>query len=161
MTSKGPSSTTCDCCPTVVGVSLRKMKARSFGPSSIVVIRVSEGYTGSVYLTLMKFYLIERQAAACSYTIGCGIRVKELRATDLKSAMEEAALIIDTAWDKRNEWAIDSAELLAVSESINLKEFLDMKQAEKLKEEEPEAEADTREAEEAEFERLKKKLGKK
>jgi hypothetical protein len=109
----------------------------------------------------MKFYLIERQAAACSYTIGCGIRVKELRATDLKSAMEEAALIIDTAWDKRNEWAIDSAELLAVSESINLKEFLDMKQAEKLKEEEPEAEADTREAEEAEFERLKKKLGKK
>ena len=110
----------------------------------------------------MKYYLIQRQSGGCDYTIGCGIRVTQL-STKLKSmaeAMEEAAEEIGSSWKGRDEHSIDSAELLEVSESVDLSEFLNQKKVEREAKKRVAAEAKKQRDDEAEFERLKRKLGK-
>ena len=108
----------------------------------------------------MKYYLIQRQSGGCDYTIGCGIRVTQLSAKTMGKAKEEADEEIGAAWHGEFEHAIDSAELLEVSESIDLSEFLDQKKAERVAKKQAADEIKQRKKDEEEFARLQRKLGK-
>jgi len=80
----------------------------------------------------VKYYLIQRQAAGCDYTIGCGIRITQLNATSMPKAKEKAAEEIGGAWRTGTyEIAILSADLLEVSKAINLEDFLNQKKLER------------------------------
>ena len=73
----------------------------------------------------MQYYLVERQSGGCDYTIGCGIRISKLSATTKDAAMFEAADEIGSNWKAMYESGIEKAELLEVSEVLNLSDFLD------------------------------------
>lgn len=107
----------------------------------------------------MKYYLIERQSGGCDYTIGCGIRVTQLLANSLEEAKEKAAKEIGSYWKGGSEHSIESAELLEVSESVDLAGFLDQKKAEMKAKERAVALAKQRQKDEEEFARLQRKLG--
>jgi hypothetical protein len=80
----------------------------------------------------VKYYLIQRQAAGCDYTIGCGIRITQLNATSMPEAKEKAAEEIGGTWRTGTyEVAILSADLLEVSKAINLEDFLNQKKLER------------------------------
>jgi hypothetical protein len=108
----------------------------------------------------MQYYLVERQGGGCDYTIGCGIRITKLKATSKDEAMLEASDDIGSSWKGNDEHSIDKAELLEVSESINLADFLDHKAAVRKSRKRIADEQAQREKDEADFERLKQRLGK-
>lgn len=108
----------------------------------------------------MKYYLIERQSGGCDYTIGCGIRVTQLNAITLEEAKEEAAENIGDYWKGEGEFSIQAAELLEVSESIDLLRFLDQKKVERGAKKRAADEIQQRKKDEEEFARLQRKLGK-
>lgn len=108
----------------------------------------------------MQYYLIERQSGGCDYTIGCGIRVTRLNAQTLDEAKEKAAKEIGNNWNGRDEHSIDSAELLEVSEFVDLSEFLNQKKAEREAKNRAKNEARQKHKDEEELARLQRKLGK-
>lgn len=109
---------------------------------------------------IMKYYLIERQSGGCDYTIGCGIRVTQLSAKNLEEAKEEASESIGYYWKGRDECSIQAAELLEVSESVDLSSFLDQKKVEREAKKRAADEVKQRQKDEEEFARLQRKLGK-
>jgi hypothetical protein len=109
----------------------------------------------------MMFFLVEKQAPACDYSIGCGIRITQLHeATSMLEAKDLAAERLKHTWKVKQDYAIEEAELLEVATSLDLEEFLDQKKAERIAAERVQREADQRKADEDEFERLRIKLGK-
>lgn len=108
----------------------------------------------------MQYYLVERQGGGCDYTIGCGIRVSKLKATTKDEAMFEAAEEIGGSWKRRDECGIEKAEILEVSEVLNLADFLDHQAAVRASRKRIADEQAQKERDEAEFERLKQRLGK-
>jgi hypothetical protein len=77
-----------------------------------------------------------------------------------KEAKEEAVESIGYYWKGKDECSIQAAELLEVSESVDLSSFLDQKKVERETKERAAKAAEQQRDEEAEFERLKRKLGK-
>jgi hypothetical protein len=107
----------------------------------------------------MRYYLIERQSGGCDYTIGCGIRVTELIATDLEDAKKKAAKNIGSKWRGGDERSIDNAELLEVSESFDLAAFLNQRASDRAKAKKSKEETNKLERDRAELKRLQRKLG--
>lgn len=108
----------------------------------------------------MKYYLIQRQSGGCDYTIGCGIRITQLSAKTMEKAKEEADEEIGSSWQGRDERSINSAELLEVSESLDLSEYLDQKKAERVAKRQAAEKVKQRKKDEEELARLQRKLGK-
>ncbi len=107
------------------------------------------------------YYLIQRQdGEGCDYTIGCGIRISQIQASNIEEAKENANEMIGNYWKYKYDYSIDRATLLVVSEEIDLASFLDQKKTEREAEITKEKQ-DKIEAEElAQFERLRRKYGK-
>jgi hypothetical protein len=74
--------------------------------------------------------------------------------------MFEAAKEIGSHWKAQHEAGIERAELLEVSEAINLADFLDLHATKRAQRERIKNEADQRQRDEEEFERLRQRLGK-
>lgn len=108
----------------------------------------------------MMYYLIQRQSGGCDYTIECGTQVTKLKAKSMNEAKEEANDEIGTSWRGRDEIAIESAEILEVSESVDLSEYLDQKKAERVERKRAAAETRQRKKDEEKFAQLQRKLGK-
>ena len=108
----------------------------------------------------MEYYLIEEQSGGCDYTIGCGIRITKLNANDLGTAMVTADKEIGSSWQAIDEHGIDKARLLEVNQTLDLSQFLDGRAAERKSHKRIADEQAQKQKDEAEFERLKQKLGK-
>jgi hypothetical protein len=108
----------------------------------------------------MQYYLVERQSGGCDYTIGCGIRISQLSSETKDAAMFEAAKEIGTNWKAQSECGINQAELLEVSEVLNLADFLDHQAAQRVQRKRVKDKEDQRHRDEKEFERLRQRLGK-
>jgi hypothetical protein len=107
----------------------------------------------------MRYFLIERQSGGCDYTIGCGLRVRELKAASVEEAREVANEMIGTDWQGEYEMAVTKAELLVVQETEDLAPFLNAKAAERAEVKRRKAEAAQEAQERAAYERLKGKFG--
>lgn len=108
----------------------------------------------------MQYHLVERQSGGCDYTIGCGIRITKLKATNKSEAMIEASIEIGSNWKSRDEVGIEKAELLEVSEACDLSDFLDHQAAVRASRKRIKDEEDAHKRDEEEFERLRQRLGK-
>ena len=108
----------------------------------------------------MRYYLVERQSGGCDYTIGCGIRITQLNANSLGAAQVEAAKEIGSNWKAPHESGIEKAELLEVSQAIDLTQFLDDRAAELKSRKRVKDQEDQHRRDEEEFERLRQRLGK-
>lgn len=107
----------------------------------------------------MQYYLVERQSRGCDYTIGCGIRITQLNSPNMEAAMYAAKDEIGSSWRANNEGGIEKAEILEVSQVLDLSKFLDEKEAERNAQKRIKDQEDQRQADEATFEHLRKKLG--
>lgn len=107
----------------------------------------------------MAYVLIERQSGGCDYTIGCGLRVTNLKATTLAEAQEEAVSGIGDAWQAEYEYGIQHAELLEVTSSVDLASLLNQRASERRQVKAREDAAETETAERALLEKLQKKYG--
>lgn len=106
-----------------------------------------------------KFFLFAEQGGGCDYTIGCGFRLRELKGA---TTMEEA-IAIATSEDKHGEFMIDLEDIdeatiyqVSAQYKLPLAKITAQRRAATLARDK-EAE---RAKKEAEFERLKKELGK-
>jgi hypothetical protein len=108
----------------------------------------------------MKYYLIQRQSGGFDYTIDCGVRVTQLSSETLESAKEEADEKVGNNWhNSKHDYAIALAELLEVSKTVDLFEFLNQRKIEREAKAKAAAEDEQRKKDEAEFARLQQKLG--
>lgn len=90
----------------------------------------------------MKYILVQTQQGGCDYTIGCGVRVTELKAKNVHHAKEEAFGELLGKWRERDafEATISSARIYAVSSEIDpSKEFDDWTAAVKASKDDAEA----------------------
>lgn len=95
------------------------------------------------------YLLIQRESGGCDYTIGCGIKIDILGEV---STMDDA---IEECYSKLQVDRIESAEILEVSDSLNVQFLIDKK----ILDNKTANENSIRENELEEFKRLKKKLG--
>jgi hypothetical protein len=136
----------------------------------------------------MRYFYIRRQSGGCDYTIGCGISVEELSADNMEDAIKEVIDLPDD-WKSqceeggednfddnlhemladcglgdildRNEFRIESGEILEVKNIVNMMPILKEKLQEVYafkKEFEDKTQSDS---ERALYEKLHKKYGKK
>lgn len=96
------------------------------------------------------------QGDGCDHTIGCGIVVVDLKATNYDDAMTELVLLIKEDYDPDSERELESAELYEIEkvEPINVKEIYQWMEDHKRKQQQMEKE----EKDKKEFERLKAKF---
>jgi len=78
----------------------------------------------------------------------------------MDKAKEKAAEKLGVYWRGKDKCSIQSAELLEVSNSLDLKEFLDQEKVERKTQKRAKQEADQKAKDEADYERLRAKLGK-
>jgi hypothetical protein len=136
----------------------------------------------------MRYFYIRRQSGGCDYTIGCGISVEELLADNMEDAIQEV-IDLPNDWKSacedggednfddylhdmladsglgdildRNEFRIESGEILEVKNIVNMMPILKEKLQEVYafkKEFEDKTQSDS---ERALYEKLHKKYGKK
>ena len=68
----------------------------------------------------MDFYLWETQNGGCDYTIGCGVRLRKLKAKTREEAEIEAVEEVYPYWNDEGCCGIDEAYLLEVSSKTDL-----------------------------------------
>ena len=108
---------------------------------------------------MAKYVLVMTQDGGCDYTIGCGIEVTVLESITSEQAFIDAVNVIDyyggLSSPKR---ALSSAVLYEVANEV----FIDLEgiRRDRRKKALEVSEAEERKRDEAEFERLKEKLGK-
>lgn len=102
-----------------------------------------------------KAYL--NQGGGCDHTIGCGIVVVDLEATNYDDAMTELVLLIKEDYNPDSERDLESAELYEIEkvEDINVKEIYQWMEDQ----EERQQLIDKEVMDKVEFERLKSKFG--
>lgn len=108
----------------------------------------------------MKYILVLRQDGGCDYTIGCGIKLVDLKSESQDDARVEAVAEIGDDWKADHEYAIQRATLLEVSTGFDLAPSLDAAKEQRKAAASERARALEAEREEQEFERLRRKLGK-
>jgi len=107
----------------------------------------------------MPYLLVMHQNGGCDYTIGCGTKVVELKATNPKRAWNEAVQIIDDHGGlDPSDNRVDTASFFTIADEVRLDMtyLKHQRQMQRLKEVEAKAEAEER----ANYERLKAKFGK-
>ena len=121
------------------------------------IMDAAGGDLGATVVT-PSYVAVLTQEGGCDYTIGCGVKVKKLRATSLEAAMAEVESIIENDYGTGpGHHRIDGVTLYETTarSTVNIQAVYAQISAKQKAEEDAEKEEEER----AEFERLSEKYG--
>lgn len=125
----------------------------------VTLAEIMDAAAGDIDATVVtpSYVAVLTQEGGCDYTIGCGVKVKTLRATSLEAAMAEVASIIENDYGTSPECRIDGVTLYETTakSAVNIQAVYARIAANQKAEDDAEKEEEER----AEFERLSEKYG--
>jgi hypothetical protein len=126
-------------------------------PVTLAEIMDAAGGDIDAKIVTPSYIAVLTQEGGCDYTIGCGVKIKRLRATSLEAAMAEVESIIENDYGASPECRIDGVTLYETTacSTVNIQAVYAQIAAKQKAEEDAEEEDEER----AEFERLSQKYG--
>lgn len=135
-----------------------RVNAEYLNPAQSLAMDAAAGDLDATVVT-PSYIAVLTQGGGCDYTIGCGVKVKALRATSLEAARDEVVSLIENDYGTGIEQRIEGVTLYETTAKSPIDiQAVYAQIAAKQKAEEEEEEEEEKE-ERAEFARLSKKYG--